>query len=84
MTDALADPEVPLIVSSRCPFLIEALASAKVDKVHEGEYAKDGYYEHALDATRYVFLHLNLAPHVDYELPDLDFGASSGAWNRMW
>jgi hypothetical protein len=71
MTNALADPEIPLIVSTCCPFTIEALSSAKVDKNHEGEYAKDGYYEHLLDAARYVFLHLNLGPVEPYVAPPL-------------
>ena len=75
------------MVSSRCPFVIEALA-AKVDKTHEGEYAKDGYYEHALDAPRYVFLHLNLGPRPEYNLPDPTPGPGAGLWGpggrRMW
>ncbi len=86
--DALADPELPLVVSTRCPFLIEALSSAKVDPNKEGEYLKDGYYEHCLDALRMIMLHLRLGPVPEYNLPEPTPGPGSGLWGpggrRIW
>ena len=78
MTDALADPAVPLMVSSRCPFVIEALATAKVDKTHDGEYAKDGYYEHASTPCATCSCTSTSAPSSTTSCPKPSYGAAIG------
>jgi len=53
LMDALAHPELPLVVSSRCAWTIEALSSVAPDP-HQGErYDERSPYTHILDALRY-------------------------------
>jgi hypothetical protein len=50
--DALAHPELPLVVSSACHWTIEALSSVAPDP-HQGDrYDERSPYTHILDAPR--------------------------------
>jgi hypothetical protein len=53
LMDALAHPELPLIVSSTCHWMIEALASVPPDPHQPDRYDERSPYTHILDALRY-------------------------------
>lgn len=51
--NALADPTLPLVVSTACPWTVEALASVAPDRRHPDVYDEASPYTHVLDALRY-------------------------------
>jgi hypothetical protein len=51
--DALAHPELPLVVSARCHWTIEALSSVPPDPHQPERYDERSPYTHLLDALRY-------------------------------
>lgn len=53
LMDVLAHPELPLVVSRRCHWTIEAVATALPDPHLPERYDKRSRYEHILDALRY-------------------------------
>jgi hypothetical protein len=53
LMDALAHPELPVVVSSRCHWTIEALSSVPPDPHQPERYDERSRYEHILDALRY-------------------------------
>ena len=53
LMDALAHPELPLVVSRRCHWTMEALASVPPDPHQPERYNERSRYEHILDALRY-------------------------------
>jgi hypothetical protein len=56
--NALADPDLPLVVSEDCPDLIRCLTQVKPDKAKPELYdqREDSPYQHLLDALRYFFV----------------------------
>lgn len=58
--NALAEPEVPLVVSTSCHGLIRCLSQVKPDKSRPDLYDQrgDSPYQHLLDALRYLLVNL--------------------------
>ncbi len=57
--DALADKELPLVVSDACPGLIRALSQVKPDKTRPELYDfNHEVYSHPLDSLRYLLVNL--------------------------
>ena len=55
--DALADPDLPLVISERCVGLIRAMSQTKPHKTHPETYDNDHeLFSHPLDALRYFFV----------------------------
>jgi hypothetical protein len=63
LMDALADKNLPLVISAACPWTIQAFSQVKPDKANEGVYDERSEYTHILDALRYWAV--NNAEHVD-------------------
>jgi len=60
--DALADPDLPLVVSDSCPGLIRALSQVKPHHTRPECYDFDHeVYSHPLDALRYLLVNLRAA-----------------------
>jgi hypothetical protein len=60
--DALADPNLPLLISDACPGLIRALSQVKPLKHHEERYdTEHELYSHPLDALRYLLVNMRNA-----------------------
>jgi hypothetical protein len=76
LMSAFTDPDLPLVVSRSCPYLIEALSSVKPDR-HRGEvYDEGSEYCHVLDSARYMVI--NLASKASYTFtPPKYIGAES-------
>ncbi len=53
LMDALADPELSLVVSADCHWTIEALACVPPDPHQPERYDERSRYTHILDALRY-------------------------------
>ncbi len=60
LMNALADPQLPLVVATSCHFTIEALASVPPDPHLAERYDERSPYQHILDALRYFMV--NSAP----------------------
>ena len=59
LMSALADPDLPLVVSERCAGLIRALSQVKPHKTHPETYDNDHeVFSHPLDALRYLLVNL--------------------------
>ena len=56
LMDALAHPELPLVVASRCHWTIEALASVPPDRHQPERYDEHSPYDDILDALRYFMV----------------------------
>jgi hypothetical protein len=56
LMNALADPELPLVVAKSCHWTIEALASVPPDPHQPERYDERSPYEHILDALRYFMV----------------------------
>lgn len=55
--EAIADPDLPLVVSTRCPGLIRAMSQVKPHRTSPEVYDYDHpVYSHPLDALRYFFI----------------------------
>ena len=55
--DALADPVIPLVISSRCVGLIRALSQVKPHKTHPETYDNDHVvFSHVIDSLRYFYV----------------------------
>jgi hypothetical protein len=78
--NALADPNLPLVVSKSCKWLIEGLGAVSPDKGHPDVYDEKSDYRHALDALRYFFVNRPVGGSVDWvpgnydALPDVGGG----------
>jgi hypothetical protein len=53
LMNLLADPKLPLVISTACPWTIEALASVGPDRHKPDIYDERSPYTHVLDALRY-------------------------------
>ena len=84
MMDALADPELPLVISPDCPRLIEALSTIKPDRLHDDVYDEGSPFTHVLDALRYALVNLGVFHPYVYEPLEPSPGPSSGMWGRIW
>lgn len=56
ISDALAEPKIPLLVSRDCSWLAEALGAVGPDRQHPDVYDEHSVYSHVLDAMRYYFI----------------------------
>ena len=83
--DAIADPDLPLLVSKHCPWLLEALRGVRPDKQRPDLYdqRESSPYQHVLDALRYWAVNRRGAA-ADYEVPEPTPGPASGLWGRIW
>ncbi len=81
--DALADPEQPLVIASRCVGLIRALSQVKPAANRSEIYDTDHeIHSHVLDALRYLLVNLPQAGgEWTYTEPEPDFWARH---QRMW
>ena len=70
--DALADPDLPLLVSHSCKWLIECLGSVSPDKNHPDVYDEKSDYDHALDALRYFFVNRPVGGNIGWVMDDYD------------
>jgi Terminase-like family. len=55
---ALTDPDLPLVISRDCPYLIEALSNVKPDRHRPEIYDDQCEYDHVLDCLRYMLIHV--------------------------
>ena len=74
ISDALAEPQIPLLVSKDCPWLAEALGAVGPDRQHPDVYDDSSTYCHALDALRYYFVN---RPRVRHGYHGVSFGGRS-------
>jgi hypothetical protein len=56
ISDALAEPQIPLLVARDCRWLVEALGAVAADRQHPDVYDERSVYCHTLDALRYYFV----------------------------
>ncbi len=56
ITDEIAHPALPLLVSRSCKWTVEALTTIAADKSHPDVYDEGSVYTHALDALRYFLV----------------------------
>ena len=86
LMSALADEDLPLVISRRCEWTVQAFANVKPDRHNEGVYDEGSEFCHALDAIRYYFV--NRPAFIDYDDEDMEpertFGPSSGLYGRIW
>jgi hypothetical protein len=80
---ALADPIMPLVISRRCPWTIEALSAVRPDKHRPDVYDETSEYTHILDALRYYFVN-NPRGVADYRLPPSDKPITSALLGKIW
>jgi len=62
----LADPEIPLVVSRGCEWLVRALSTIRPDRHKPEVYAEDSEFCHILDALRYLVVNTHRRP-VEWE-----------------
>ena len=62
LMEQLADPVLPLVISTRCEWLIKAFSTVSPDKNHPEVYDEGSEFTHALDALRYFFINHYLGP----------------------
>ena len=85
MADEIAAPELPLVVSKACPWLIEALSTVKPDRIHDDTYDEGSPFTHILDALRMVMVNLGVRYDMsDWKEPEPSFGISLGIWGKVW
>jgi hypothetical protein len=84
--DLIADAAQPLLVSKRCPWLLEALTTVTPDKHKPDLYdqAESSQYQHVLDALRYWAVNVRPAMLEDWEPAEPTPGPGSGLWQRTW
>ena len=70
LMDMLADPVLPLVVSKKCEWIVQAFTAVKPDKHHPDVYDETSEYTHILDALRYMAIHLRVGPRPEYVLPE--------------
>ena len=56
LMNALADPVIPLVVSTKCQWLIKAFSTIRPDKNQPEVYDERSQFTHILDALRYFFV----------------------------
>jgi hypothetical protein len=61
LTDLIADPAIPLVVSTACPQLVKAFTLLRPDKHSPEVYDETSDYCHVTDATRYLVVNLRQA-----------------------
>ena len=73
ISDALAEPAIPLLVSRDCPWLTEALGAVGPDRQHPDIYDERSVYCHVLDALRYYFVNRPRVRQEDHPVHYDDF-----------
>ena len=73
ISDVVAEPAIPLLVSRDCPWLTEALGAVAPDRQRPDIYDDRSIYCHVLDALRYYFIN---RPRVRQEDQQVYFGGS--------
>jgi len=71
LISAIADPDLPLLVSKSCVWTAEALGSVSPDKQKPDRYDEKSSYTHALDALRYFMVNQAVGQQ---EWIDIDYG----------
>ena len=64
IADAIADPDLPLLVSSHLTWLTEALGAVAPDRRRPDVYDESSTYTHCLDALRYFFVNQSVGQGV--------------------
>jgi hypothetical protein len=71
LMDAIADPDIPLVVSRSCTWTVEALGAISPDRKRPDVYDEKSSYTHALDALRYFMVNQAVSrqdwPDIDYD-----------------
>ena len=82
----IADPELPLLVSEACPWLIESIATVRPDKGKPDLYdQREGSpYQHVLDALRYWAVNDSSFDFEEWDPSDAMVGPAAGMWGRKW
>ena len=70
--DALADPDLPLLVSRKPAVHRVSGTRCSPDKNHPDVYDENSDYDHALDALRYFFVNRPVGGNVDWVSNDYD------------
>jgi hypothetical protein len=70
--DAIADPDLPLVVSQSCTWTVEALGAISPDRKRPDVYDETSSYTHVLDALRYFMVNQAVSRQV---WPDIDYDA---------
>jgi hypothetical protein len=70
ISDALAEPQIPLLVARDCRWLVEALGAVAADRQHPDVYDERSVYCHVLDALRYYFVN---RPRVRQEFHPVNY-----------
>jgi hypothetical protein len=69
MVDAISDPQIPLVVSTKCPWLIQGLQTIRPDRLHSDVYDEGSPYTHVLDSVRYALVN-RVVSRSTYTAPD--------------
>ena len=71
--DAIADPDLPLLVSKSCVWTVEALGAVSPDSRRPDVYQEKSSYTHVLDALRYFMVNQAVGqqewPDIHYDFP---------------
>jgi hypothetical protein len=68
--DAIADPDIPLVVSRSCSWTVEALGAISPDRKRPDVYDETSSYTHVLDALRYFMVNQAVSRQV---WPDINY-----------
>ncbi|MGA3168475.1 MAG: hypothetical protein ABSF14_20420 [Terriglobia bacterium] len=84
--DLIADPDLPLLISKKCPWTLEAITTVTPDPHKPDLYdqAESSQYQHVLDALRYWAVNMRPAAPEDWEPMEAQPGPSQGMWGREW
>jgi hypothetical protein len=84
----ISDPDLPLLVSDACPWLIECISTVRPDKAKPDLYdqSESSPYQHALDALRYWAVNDVAFDYDEWADEDEEptIGVASGMWGRKW
>lgn len=78
----IGDPDLPLLISTACPWTIEALGGVRPDKHRPDVYDEDSEYDHILDALRYWAV--NRSTGTTYVAPKRGRTITSGMRDHIW
>ena len=78
--DAIADPDLPLLVSRSCTWTAEALGRISPDKHRPDVYDEKSSYTHVLDALRYFMVNQAVGQQ---EWPDINYGDGLGPLSQF-
>ena len=82
--DMLADAALPLVVSTACPWTIEALSCVAPDKHRPDVYDETSPYTHVLDALRYWAVNRGAVSVTPWALPPVTRRPSGDTHAPSW